>query len=192
MQRVIDIPLQPLDGEAFEPFGQIIGTGDGPPVFTGPHVASWRRAFECEDAVELMFSRYVHQAMEFTCMESHLNVTQCFIPLGDHPSVMVVAPPDDGRAGPPTPEAVRAFFVPGDRGMLLWRRTWHALTRFPALPHGAEFVLLTSAATQRELERERQDGTPPELTRGVDFAAEMDVFFRVVDPLALIPGAAAG
>ncbi len=193
MPRVIDLPLEPLSGPAFEPFGEIIGVRDGPPVFTGPHINSWGMSFESEGGVELMHACYIHQPMEFTCLESHLNVTQCFIPLGYHPSVMVVAPADaqSGDPRPPGPESVRAFLVPGDRGILLWRRTWHALTRFPVRSAGAEFALLTSVETQRELERERRDGTPPRVTHVVDYAGEMGVAFRVVDAQDLISGVSA-
>jgi hypothetical protein len=52
---------------------------------------------------------------------------------------------------------------------MLWRGTWHALTRFPATPGGAGFAFLTDANTQRELEQQRADGTPPKLTQEIDY-----------------------
>ena len=191
MPRVVDLPLEPLAGRAFAPFGEIIGVGEGPPVFAGPHIESWAMRFACEDRVALMYARYVHQPMEFSCLETHRHVSQCFIPLGYCPSVMVVAPPAarSRNPRPPAPESVRAFLVPGDRGIVLWRRTWHAQTRFPVPPTGGAFALLTSVETQRELERERRDGTPPTLTRVVDYAGEMGVAFRVVDTQDLLTGA---
>ena len=193
MPRVIDVSLERLDAQAFAPFGEIVGPGDRPPVFSGPHIESWRLGFACVGAVELMYARYVHQTMAFTCLERHLNVAQCFIPLGNSASVMVVAPtgPEADPPRPPAPDSVRAFLIPGDRGILLHRGTWHALTRFPAQPPGAAFALLTSADTQAELEREHADGTAPRLTDVVDYAAEMDVALEVVDPHDLISGAVA-
>ena len=68
------------------------------------------------------------------------------------PWVMVVAPPDAFRDQGPAPEAVRAFLVGGEQGILLWKDTWHAFNRFPAAPPGASFALLTGADTQAELE----------------------------------------
>ena len=183
MPTILDIPLAPLDAQAFAPFGEIVGGRDSAPVFSGPHIQSWRLAFEAEGAVELMVASYIHQPMEFTTLESHLNVTQGFFPLGDHPSVMVVAPPGDAA---PEADSLRAFLVPGNLGMLLGRRTWHALTRFPARPSGATFALLTSAETQAELERQNADGTQPRLTRVADYAENRGLSFRVIDPRGLL------
>jgi len=181
---VIEIPLERLSREAFSPFGQIIGQSDTPPAFEAAHLRSWRLDFELDGAVELMVTRYRHEPFACTLLERHTGVTQSFIPLGDQPSIMVVAAPGD--ASPPAPEAVRAFFVPGDVGIMLWRGTWHALTRFPARPEGAAFALITGYDTQRELEREKADGTPPTLTEAVDYEAQRDVRFEVVDPEGLL------
>ena len=65
---------------------------------------------------------------------------------------------------------------------MLWKATWHALTRFPIGPFGGGFVLITGDATQRELERQRHGGAEPDLTEVVDYEAAFGVTFRVVDP----------
>lgn len=188
--RVVDVALEHLSVNTFELFGEIIGTHDSPPVFSGPHIKSWSLNFTCDGDTEFMYVRYIHQPLEFSVLESHSGVTQCFTPLGYYPSVMVVAPANAGDDNPgfPEPNSVRAFLVPGDRGILLWRGTWHALTRFPVMSTGAEFALLTSVNTQRELEREKRDGTPPKLTRVVDCAEENGLTYRVVDTRNLIAG----
>ena len=82
--------------------------------------------------------------------------------------------------------------MPGDVGLMLWRGTWHALTRFPTSAGGAGFAFLTDAATQSELERQRADGTPPRLTQEIDYRARCGVSFEVVDPAALMSDAAGG
>jgi len=185
MDRPFEVALEPLDAAAFASFGQIVGAPEGAPVFTGPHIDSWRLDFAVEGGVELMFTRYHHQAMVFTRMERHTNVTQAFLPLGCSPSVMVVAT-TSGAEARPTPETVRAFYVPGDRGIMLWRGTWHALTRFPVHASGAAFALITGRETQAELEREARDGTRPRLTEVIDFAAQGGSCL-VVDPAGLLP-----
>lgn len=190
MNQVTMIDLEPVSAETFAPFGQIIGAPEGPPVFTGPHIASWRLDFAVDGETELMFARYVHQPFRFTRLERHFNVTQSFIALDGAASVMVVAgatDPADASATPP-PEAIRAFYIGGGAGIMLWKGTWHALTRFPARAPGADFALITGRETQAELERQLADGSPPRHTQVVDFAAHASVSFEVVDPQGLIAG----
>ena len=192
MANSVEIPLRPLTPEGFAPFGQIIGDDPGtPPVFTGAQLRSWRMDFEVDGPAELMFIRYAHQRpFAFTALERHLSVTQTFVPLGGASSVMVVAAPTDPD-GVPDPAAVRAFHFPGDRGLILWRGTWHALTRFPIHPDGAAFAFITGRDTQRELERQLADGTPTRLTQVADYRERAGIGFEVVDPDGLL-GTGAG
>lgn len=185
MVETVAIPLRRLSLEAFAPFGQIIGSPAGPPVFGAQHLQSWRLAFDVEGAAELMLCRYAHQRYELTTLERHLEVTQSFVALGAARSVMVVAAAT-ARDQPPAPEAVHAYHVPGDVGLMLWRGTWHALTRFPVSPSGAAFLMVTGRETQRELERQQDDGTPPRLTQVVDFEERSGLALRVVDPERLL------
>jgi ureidoglycolate lyase len=184
MPRVVEIPLQPLTPDGFESFGQILGDFAAPPVFEAPHLRSWRLDFALKGSAKLMVVRYLHQPLEFTAIERHFDVTQSFIPLGDQPSVMVVAAPTDPQdwSAVPEPDALCAFYIPGDRGIMLWRGTWHALTRFPVRRGGASFAMITEYDTQRELERQKADGTVPKLTQEVDYLARTGLRLRVVDP----------
>jgi len=70
----------------------------------------------------------------------------------------------------------------------MWRGTWHALTRFPAGPGGGDFIMVTSDATQRELEAHSADGLTPTLTNIVDFAADGIGGLEIADPTGLIAG----
>ncbi len=191
MAKLVEIPLRPLTPEGFAPFGQIIGDPGASPVFTGATFQSWSLDSEVEGPAELMFIRYIHQRpFAFTALERHLNVTQTFVPLGGAESVMVVAPPAPLYSdGVPDPTVVRAFHFPGDRGLMLWCGTWHALTRFPVHPSGAAFAFITGRNTQRELERQLVDGTRPKLTHVVDYRERAGIGFEVVDPDGLLGGA---
>lgn len=188
MTRKIDVELEPLTAQAFAGYGEVIGLAEGPPVFSGSHIKSWRQDFACDGPVEVMLARYAHQPMQLSLLERHFNVTQAFIPLSADPWVMVVAgltiPAD--RDARPAPDSVRAFHVPAGRGIMLARGAWHALTRFPVNPAGAAFVLITGADTQRELERQLKDGTRPTHTQVVDFARDPGVTLRVADRRGLI------
>jgi len=112
-------------------------------------------------------------------------VTQSFIALANAASIMMVAAPTD-RSSIAQPEAVRAFYVPGAVGIMLWKGTWHAPTRFPLQLSGAAFVLLTDRDTQRELERAQSDGTPPILTETVNMSKRYNTKLKITDPDRLI------
>ena len=129
--------------------------------------------FAVEGEIKLMFARYHHQALRFEKLERHLNVTQAFVPLGGAASIMVVAGPVDPSDPEtrPGPEDIRAFYAEGSVGLMLWKGTWHALTRFPAHPPGAAFAMITGRDTQDELEKQLADGSMPRHTQLVDFAA---------------------
>lgn len=187
MPRTVEITIEPLEPKAFEPFGQIIGLQAGAPAFAGGHVTGWRLDFGSDGPVDLMFSRFAYLPMEFSEVERHFNVTQSFVPLGGAAYVMVVAPrtAKEGAAALPRADAMRAFYVDGSRGILLWKGTWHALTRFPARPPHADFAFITGLDTQLELERQKVDGKAPVHTEVHDFARE-GVAFRVVDPRGLL------
>jgi len=97
--------------------------------------------------------------------------------------MVVAAPTDpDDWSAVPAPNALRAFLIPGDCGIMLWRGTWHALTRFPVCPEGAAFAMITGYETQRELERQKASGTEPKLTQEVDYLERSAIGFRVIDP----------
>lgn len=190
MTELVEIALEPLTAEAFAPFGQLITARDEPPVFEAAHLKAWQMDFAVDGEIELMYVRYIRQEMRWTTMERHFNITQSFMALGGAASVMVVAGPTSAseQSVMPRPETVRAFLVDGDQGVMLWKGTWHALTRFPVPAGGGAFAMITGAATQRELERQNRDGTQPELTEVVDFEKEYGVGFAVVDPRGLLAG----
>ncbi len=190
MTRIVEITLEPLTGDAFAPYGQLIAARDEPPAFKAPHLDAWQMDFAVDGEIELMVVRYIHQEMRWTTMERHFDITQSFVALGGVASVMVVADPTDAndRSILPRPETVRAFLVDGAQGVMLWRGAWHALTRFPVPAAGGAFAMITGAATQHELERQNRDGTRPALTQVVDFGKDLGVGFAVVDPRGLLAG----
>ncbi len=190
MTKTVEIALEPLTAKTFAPFGQLVAARDEPPAFKAPHLDAWQMDFAVDGEIELMVVRYIHQEMRWTTMERHFNITQSFMALGGAASVMMVADPTDAndRSALPRPETVRAFMVDGAQGIMLWKATWHALTRFPVPAAGSAFAMITGAATQHELERQNRDGTRPELTQVVDFEKTYGVGFSVVDPGGLLDG----
>jgi ureidoglycolate lyase len=179
--KVVQIDVKPATDDAFAPFGRLIGLGERSPDFRGNGLRSWRYDYGAEDQTELMYIWFDHIPMRFSKLERHFDVTQSFIPLGGVEMVMVVAPQTDPENWDdlPTPESVQAFLIPGDRGVMMWKGVWHALNRFPTQPPGGGFALLTSRATQNELERELNGGYKPRLTQAVDYETRLDVRFEI-------------
>jgi ureidoglycolate hydrolase len=184
MTRSFSIVPEPLTQKAFEPFGAIIGPPPEPPKFSNPKLAAWRIPYESDGPTELMFNRYFFQPIRFSKLERHFAVTQCFVPLGEIATVMVVAAPTEpnNSAPIPEPEELRAFLFDVHCGLVLWRGTWHALDRFPVKPPYADFALLTCEETQRELEAEKRDGSRPSLTQVIDYAALRGLQFSIELP----------
>jgi ureidoglycolate lyase len=189
MARFVEVSVEPISAEAFAPFGQLIAKRNGQPAFFGDGLRAWRLDCDITGTTELLFVQYDYRPMVFSKIERHFTITQCFIPLDGAAMVMVVAPltdPSDRSALPP-PASVRAFLVGGDMGILLLKGVWHALNRFPVHRAAASFALITSTETQRELERQLNQGSEPELTQAVDYEQRFGVSFRIADPHRLLP-----
>ena len=182
MPRIVDIKIEPLTAEGFRPFGAVVGA-QGRPALSYDTMQTWKAPFEVDGAMEMTICRYLRQPITWSRMERHLGVTQAFLPLAGVQSVMVVAPPTETerRDALPPPEAVRAFRMDGQVGVVLWRGVWHALRRFPIDAPHIDVVLLTGRDTQVELERQTASGRLPELTHEADYRTSMDVSFRIAE-----------
>ncbi len=187
MPDIIEIPIELLTPEAFAPFGQVIGERDDPPLFQGGNATTWGVDFEIDGKMELHFARFEYQpALEFSLIERHFAVTQSFIPLNNDASVTVFAPPTDpdDASAIPRPEDLRAFYIDGARGVMMWKGTWHS-SRFPARAPAATFAFLTDAHTTAELS-EMLAGKPGKLTQLVDYDERFGQRFRLSDPQGLM------
>lgn len=122
------LAIEPLTREAFAPFGDVVeldgarhfpinggtteryhdlaridvGTGEGRPI------------------VSLFRAQPRAWPIDIAMMERHPLGSQTFIPLGDTPYLIVVAPP-----GPLSPAALRAFVTEGWQGVNYARGVWH-------------------------------------------------------------------
>lgn len=168
--------------DTFAPYGRLIRRPDSIPAnLASGAVESWRLPFESASPPQIMFNRYHDKGRSFSVMEKHLRVTQCFIPLGGVPYIMVVGVDQpDGKTF--TPQEVKAFYIEGNQGVLLWRNVWHSLARFPV---GAEFIdlaFITDDDTQEEIERHLAGGRKPLHTAFIDFHETHQTGFLVRDP----------
>jgi ureidoglycolate lyase len=186
--KTIEIRLEPATAENFAPFGEIIEGKHTKPVFTGKNMDSWQMEFGIDGTTELMINRFYYQPLEFSMMERHFHVTQSFLPFGKVPMAMVVSEPTDSEdpSSIPKPEDIRAFYLDGTQGIMMWKGTWHALHRFPLHPPYVDLGLITEMETQHELQAALAKGAKTKRTQAIDYEKRMNVNFKVVDPLNLI------
>ena len=182
--EIYEVILEKVSDELFDPFGQLLCEKNDDPDFTGDGMESWALKFSSEQNVELMFNRFHYKAFEFSMLERHFHVTQTFLPLGGMPMVMIVSESTDpkDRSSIPNPENIRAFYIDGNIGVMLWKATWHALHRFPARPPYVDVGLITEVETQNELETELKVGANPKRMEEIDYAKISNISFKVVDP----------
>lgn len=173
--RVVDIQVEPLTHRTFAPFGQIIGEIEGQPTWQRPRLTSWRMKFSIDGKPDLKVIRYEFQEKRFSILERHISHTETRVPLGGRDFIMVVAPPEAA----PVEEDIRAFEVTGDRGIILWRGTWHSLDTYPVHPPYVDMAFISEIETQLEIEVEGRRPTNTTLTQVIDFSCK-DVSFRVV------------
>lgn len=173
--KLVRLPVEPLTSEAFAPFGEVLAAGEREPDFTGINSVGWRSRFASDSPAEVMFYRSQPSGLRFQMLERHHYVTQGFVPLGEHRSVIAVAAPTSDDAEP-APEDLRAFLLDGSAGYLLHAGTWHVLDRFPLGNNPVDVVIITDHATQAELEGNPQG--PWTRTEAVDYAERFGVVFE--------------
>ncbi len=123
------VAVEPLTPQAFAPFGTMIApTDDGVPF--GPGDA---RLDLSQGTPRFYAMRLAGRGFTVRRITRHRRVTQVLASAGGRPWRLAVAPPrglDDPDAQPDL-DAVRAFEIPGDIAVMLYRGTWHAGPLFP-------------------------------------------------------------
>lgn len=180
------VKIEPASEAEFAPYGKIIRR---PQDSTAANLASgavesWLLPFEAGTKPLVMFNRYHDKGRQFSVMEKHLQVTQCFFPLGGTAFIMVVGLGGDGT-GDIAPENVRAFHIDGNHGVLLWRNVWHSLARFPVDADYIDLAFLTDEHTQQEIEGHLAGGPVPTQTAFIDFAKTHQTEIQVGETASL-------
>src|SRR3954453_17499198 len=113
MSRIVQIKVELLTEEAFRPFGELISATDRPADFHGLNSEGWKARFEVDGPPLVMLLSSRSEGAQFTRLERHFGVPQTFIPLGQVPSVVVVAAPTatNDPAAIPAPEEVHGFLI---------------------------------------------------------------------------------
>jgi ureidoglycolate hydrolase len=175
LARIQIVPVKLLTDEAFRPFGETLAPKQRQADFQGVNSTGWKANFDIDGVPVIMTLLTTYKRPRFTRMERHFAVSQTFIPLGRIPSVVAVAAPTD-RATVPLPEDITAFVIDGSMGYVLRMGTWHSLDRYPLYPPSSQAVIITSVATQTELETVTRREW--KLTQEIDYAAKFGVTFE--------------
>ena len=132
MEEIVHIKLQPLESEAFRPYGQVLGLKS--PVFP-----------EVDEGSPVMIMARLKRGADQTHLRQlavHFSYNQTFIPLKGSMALVVAPPPRNRDAGPDNYELdydkLTAFVLePGD-AVNIDRGTWHTV-----MPLGAECLMLS-------------------------------------------------
>jgi ureidoglycolate lyase len=138
------LPVEPLTREGFAPFGEVIETPAAGGEETNGGLAVRHDEVAKLDLVEggsrpllgIFRVRPTPLPIEVRWLECHPKASQAFMPLGERPFLVIVAP----AAPAPDPAATRAFLTNGRQGVNYRRGTWH----FPvvALERDTDFLVL--------------------------------------------------
>ncbi|WP_045391138.1 ureidoglycolate lyase [Falsirhodobacter sp. alg1] len=124
----MEIRTQPLTSTAFAPFGDVL-EASGPAdmmINQGMCERFHDRAHCVAEGGRLGISifRAVPRNLPYRLemMERHPHGSQAFMPMSEHPFLVIVAPDDGGRPGVPL-----AFLSAPHQGVNLHRGTWHGV-----------------------------------------------------------------
>jgi len=146
------IDIRPLTREAFAPFGEVLETEGAPsfPINAGKCVRYHDLAKiettgeKARPMISLLRGEPYRLPLELTMVERHPLGSQAFIPLSEHPFLVVVA--EETADGPGQPIAFRT--APG-QGVNIGRNVWHGIltpldgiSEFAVVDRGGEGVNL--------------------------------------------------
>lgn len=124
-----EIRTEPLTAEAFAPFGDVLQLRDAPDKvinagLCGRHhdLAALDFGPEGRAGISLFDAQPRSFPYELTLLERHPEGSQAFVPLTEHPFLVIAAPDVEGKPGTP-----RAFLTTPRQGINFHRGTWHGV-----------------------------------------------------------------
>ena len=124
-----DIPLEPLTAQAFATFGDVLSTqGAHDKLINAGLCRRWhdraRLDFGADGraGISIFLAEARSLPYRLDLLERHPDGAQCFVPMHQHPFLVIVAPDQGDRPGPP-----RAFLTDGAQAVNFHRGTWHGV-----------------------------------------------------------------
>ncbi len=123
-----DILIRPMEAEAFAPFGDVLETRGAPDKMINAGLCGRyhdRASLDFQGGragVSLFDAQPRDLPLTLDLVERHPDGSQCFIPMSMDPFLVIVAPDEEGRPGPP-----RAFRTEPGQAINFHRGTWHGV-----------------------------------------------------------------
>lgn len=122
------IVIQPISAQAFAPFGDLIDiSGEPDKIINQGQCGRYhdRAAVDFADGragISLFNANPRSLPYQLDMVERHPDGSQAFIPMTEHPFLVIVAPDEDGQPGQP-----RAFVTRPGQAINYHRGTWHGV-----------------------------------------------------------------
>lgn len=123
-----EITAQPLTAEAFAPFGDVLDCAGEPDRIINAGLCGRyhdRARFDFTDGragVSLFNAEPRSLPYTLDLLERHPDGSQCFVPMTEHPFLVIVAPDNSGQPGDPL-----AFLTQPGQAINFHRGTWHGV-----------------------------------------------------------------
>lgn len=125
----LKLKVEKLTPENFKPFGIVLTEQNRErlPIETyKDKMDLYNDSFESDQPMEWFIAKFRPRWNGVLFLERHFQITQAFIPIGGKPFLTVMAPPDcKEEKGFPALSELKAFYVPGDTPIQIYRKTWH-------------------------------------------------------------------
>lgn len=124
----MNLTLQPLTAAAFAPFGDVLQIAGDPDKIINQglcgryHDLANVDILDGKAGISLFNAQARALPMTLDMMERHPLGSQAFLPMTQHPFVVIVAPDADGAPGQP-----QAFLTTAGQGVNYARNTWHGV-----------------------------------------------------------------
>jgi ureidoglycolate hydrolase len=122
--NTIDLPVLDLTAERFAPYGSVIA-----PMDDGVPCGTANAPLDLSGGTPRLYAmRIPARGLTVTRITRHRRVTQALASVGGHTWFLAVAPPraaHDPQAEPALDD-IRAFRIPGDVAVMLYKGSWHA------------------------------------------------------------------
>ncbi len=119
----------PLTAAAFAPFGDVLDTSGAPDKMINAGLCGRYHDRAALDfgpdgraGISLFHAEPRSLPYTFDLLERHPEGSQAFLPMSSHPFLVIVAPDEAGRPGPPL-----AFLTRPHQGVNIHRGTWHGV-----------------------------------------------------------------
>jgi ureidoglycolate lyase len=145
--------LEPLTAAAFAPFGDVLDTtGDFRLINAGlchrHHDLARIDTGDARPGISIFSAEARALPYDFDLLERHPEGSQAFVPMTQHPFLVIVAPDAGGTPAPP-----RAFITNGAQGINLHRGIWHGVLTPLSAP--GLFAVIDRIGTTPNLEEYR-------------------------------------